>query len=294
MTTAIPPIVLSVILESKSSPETTVALLNETEAKYSNLQKNPHGNAKRVYPFWKVCQSCNKPFPTFNRTQAARNKTCGPDCAKALIGKANSVPTPIERRKGKSVACAVCGAEKWMPLAWLKRAKKPVCSRECNGVLRGAEWKEHAHKGRRHWKPESESALKVRMTGPTNPAWKGGLTYRKRKGAYADQSIKYVRCPMEFLSMARKDGYVMEHRLFVAQALGRPLLRVEVVHHRNRKATENQPINLMLFATNAEHKAYEHGAAIKPLWCGLCHSNTPERCGVCVCRQEPSLPSVAA
>ena len=51
------------------------------------------------------------------------------------------------------------------------------------------------------------------------------MTYRKRKGAYADQPIKYVRCPLVFLSMARKDGYVMEHRLLVAQAIGRPLLR---------------------------------------------------------------------
>ena len=39
--------------------------------------------------------------------------------------------------------------------------------------------------------------------------------------------------------MARKDGYIMEHRLLVAKAMGRLLKRTEVVHHwrfrRSRK-----------------------------------------------------------
>jgi hypothetical protein len=163
----------------------------------------------------------------------------------------------------------------------------PTCSYKCNGVLRGSEWATHAHKGRANWTRESEDALVVRMTGTTNPAWKGGLTYRNRKGKYADQSIKYVRCPQMFLDMARKDGYVMEHRLVVARAVGRSLTRIETVHHRDHDATRNSSRNLMLFATNAEHKAYEHGAAITPLWCGLCHSITPEKSGVCECRPVP-------
>jgi hypothetical protein len=129
------------------------------------------------------------------------------------------------------------------------------------------------------------------MTGEANPAWKGGLTYRNRKGAYADQPIKYVRCPAPMLSMARSDGYVMEHRLIVALAIGRPLTRSECVHHINHDATDNRLENLMLFATNAQHKAFEHGADIKPLWCGLCLSTTPEKSGACACRPGRSLPS---
>ena len=213
-----------------------------------------------------------------------RNKTCGSDCANALIGSANTGVMPLEQRKGATIKCAVCGVNVWKPDAWLRKVATPTCSRECNGVIRGAQWATHAHKGRANWSAEAEAALKARMTGESNPAWKGGLTYRNRKGAYADQPIKYVRCPAPLLAMARSDGYVMEHRIVAALAIGRPLTRAECVHHINHDATDNRVANLMLFATNAQHKAFEHGADIAPLWCGLCHSTTPEKSGACACR----------
>ena len=91
--------------------------------------------------------------------------------------------------------------------------------------------------------------------GPENPAWKGGVTYFRKHGNY--KPIKYVRCPMEFMAMARKDGYVMEHRLIVAKALGRCLKRTEVVHHKNHDPQDNRLENLELFASNGEHKREE-------------------------------------
>lgn len=282
---------MSEILASKLSAETIASLLNEAEAKHSNLPR--HFNAKRVYPFWKACQHCGKPFMTHDRAQAARNKTCSTACRDALIGAANAGAMPLDQRKGATIKCAACGASAWKPAAWLRKVTAPTCSQKCNGVLRGAEWAKHAHKGRAHWSAESEVALKARMTGESNPAWKGGLTYRNRKGAYADQPIKYVRCPTGLMSMARSDGYVMEHRLVVALEIGRPLTRAECVHHINHNATVNRPENLMLFATNGDHKAFEHGAAIVPLWCGLCRSTTPAKCGACACRPGHSSPSVA-
>jgi len=88
-----------------------------------------------------------------------------------------------------------------------------------------------------------------------NPAWKGGVTYWRKHGNY--KPIKYVRCPKEFLPMARKDGYVMEHRLIVAQSLGICLERTQVVHHINHDPQDNRLENLMLFQSNKEHKLYE-------------------------------------
>ena len=85
MTTRIPPTVLSEILESRLSLETIAALLNETEKKHSRLPK--HANAKRLYPFWKVCQNCNMPFMALTKEQALRNKVCGKACSNAFCSK---------------------------------------------------------------------------------------------------------------------------------------------------------------------------------------------------------------
>ena len=70
--------------------------------------------------------------------------------------------------------------------------------------------------------------------------------------------------------MARKDGYVMEHRLIVAQALGRVLTRAETVHHMNHNPTDNRLENLALFASNQDHKMFEHHGTPLPIWQGVC------------------------
>jgi len=91
--------------------------------------------------------------------------------------------------------------------------------------------------------------------GPDNPAWKGGITYFRKHGNY--KPIKYVRCPEAFLPMARKDGYVMEHRLIMAGMVGRCLRREEVVHHLNHDPQDNRRENLMLFPNNQALKIAE-------------------------------------
>jgi len=102
------------------------------------------------------------------------------------------------------------------------------------------------------------------MSGPLNPAWKGGVTYFGSHGNHV--GAKYVRCPAIFLPMARKDGYVMEHRLVVAQAMGRLLLRPEVVHHMDHNPRNNEVWNLVLFATNSDHKRFEARGLPLPIW----------------------------
>lgn len=110
------------------------------------------------------------------------------------------------------------------------------------------------------------------MSGPGNPGWKGGVTHSRKKGNY--KAIKYVRCPVEFASMARKDGYVMEHRLLVAQAMGRHLTRQEVVHHLDHDPANNTLTNLSLFKTNRDHKLFEAHGSPPPIWSGSNLSTT--------------------
>lgn len=153
--------------------------------------------------------------------------------------------------------CNVCGKAYLTFPRQLRRVKRPTCSRECNGVNRGREWATHASKGRAAWTAESVASYREKMTGPRNPAWKGGVTLRRRKGSYAE--VKYVRAPEWARPMARADGYVMEHRLAMARMCGRLLLRNEVVHHLNHDPTDNTPTNLEMWPSNGSHKAAEHG-----------------------------------
>ncbi|MBC8252131.1 MAG: HNH endonuclease [Candidatus Nitrosopelagicus sp.] len=130
-----------------------------------------------------------------------------------------------------------------------------TCSYHCNGLLRGQEWKLHGHKGRACWTEQSEKDFRERMTGSTNPSWKGGVMYRHKQGNYKGQIL--VKCPPSFLGMSRKNGYVLEHRLKMSQHLNRLLEKEEVVHHIDHDPHNNKIENLMLFKNNSEHKIYE-------------------------------------
>lgn len=227
----------------------------------------PHGNRKHAYPAMKPCQVCSTPFPVVNRYQAARNKTCSTECAGKMISAASKGRrTPLTERKGRFLKCPTCGKTFWRVQSRILLAKLPVCSRHCGSVLRGRELAKHAHKAAAARTPAGLASFIKKMSGPNNPAWKGGVTYFKTHGNY--KGVKYVRCPPAFSAMARKDGYVMEHRLFVAQALGRCLTRKEVVHHDDHNPTNNVITNLALFRSNSEHKLFEHHGFPLPIWHG--------------------------
>lgn len=215
-----------------------------------------HGNAKRVYPYWKICRACSAPFPCRTKEQAVRNRTCSPGCAAAV--RAPRTRKPMSERPGMVRLICPCGMAFWRPRSWAKGIAEPHCTKACNGKARSVELVKHS--GNRLGKRRPGTGL----AGERSPAWKGGVTYFRKHGNY--KPIKYVRCPRPFGAMARKDGYVMEHRLLVAQAIGRPLLRREVVHHGNHDPQDNRLHNLMLFTSNRDHKRYEHHGSPAPIW----------------------------
>jgi len=158
------------------------------------------------------------------------------------------------------VTCGTCGTVFQKRRCWAKRTPTHYCSTRCNGIERGKEWAAHGHKGRAGWTDASLASFREKMSGSKNPAWKGGVTYRSRKGNYVQ--VRYVRAPEWAWPMARKDGYVMEHRLVMAQIVGRLLTRTEVVHHRNHAPLDNRRGNLELWPDNRSHKLAEHGRCV--------------------------------
>lgn len=175
-----------------------------------------------------------------------RLKTRGLSCGTPWLGctlpaslKAYPLGAPVENRK-PNTQCHMCPMRMYRRPWELNKGKGRYCSRAC--------------RNRAHPLPNGNN-LPPPKYGADNPAWKGGVTYKRNKGNYVGP--RYVRCPLLFLPMARKDGYVMEHRLVMAQHLGRLLTRREVVHHQNHNTRDNRIENLELFVSNAEHKRAE-------------------------------------
>ncbi len=159
------------------------------------------------------------------------------------------------------VVCTECGKAYSTQACWAKRARNPTCSRKCCGKARGRELVKHSHLGRAGWKATSLASFRQKMTGPSNHAWRGGVTIFKTHGNYS--GVRYVRCPTEFIQMARQDGYVMEHRLIMARLIRRCLTRIEVVHHRDHDPTNNTVSNLEIWPDNRSHKLAEHGRLVE-------------------------------
>lgn len=92
--------------------------------------------------------------------------------------------------------------------------------------------------------------------GARNPAWKGGRLIEKSG---------YVLVLAPDHPEANRHGYVREHRLVAERMLGRRLLPGERVHHREPPKSNNDPSNLVVYASNGQHLGEELKGRV-PRW----------------------------
>jgi len=137
------------------------------------------------------------------------------------IRLAKQIGRAYERSKCIWQACSECGKERWVEL----RKSNPVSYRciTCANKLKH---------------------------GKNHPSWKGGRI--KNTEGYIEIKVE----PDDFFyPMAMRKGYVLEHRLVVAKAMGRNLHSWELVHHKRGFARDDNryPETLQL-VTDDRHK----------------------------------------
>ena len=123
--------------------------------------------------------------------------------------------------------CLDCGALRWVRLLDLKTGQPKLSYLRCRSCSRRSQM--------------------TGLFGDKHNGWKGG---RYRKGKYI---VRWVAQDDFFYSMADSRGKVLEHRLIMAQTLGRCLHSWEIVHHKNGIKDDNRIENLQL-VTDDRHK----------------------------------------
>lgn len=110
-----------------------------------------------------------------------------------------------------------------------------------------------------------QSNAQRRTAGLPHPNWRGGRTMNA--DGYVLVEIN-ERDPMWSMASSRRGtawgyGYVLEHRLVMARALGRPLTAEEEVHHIDEPRSDNRIENLQL-----RHGRHGKGRAFQCAECG--------------------------
>jgi len=97
---------------------------------------------------------------------------------------------------------------------------------------------------------------------PTKIEWATEYVRNKLARVIRDDGYALVRCPS--YPRSNRKGYVLEHRVVKAIEIGRPLLTVEVVHHKNKNRLDNRPANLQLML-NGRHVSQHQRQVSKSL-----------------------------
>lgn len=167
---------------------------------------------------------------------------------------------PTKRQRGQLVPCRTCGKMLHREPKQIATRKTFYCDHACHNAARTAVACAHcgailmrtlnqiatSQNGRFFcgWKCSRPFRLTIR--GAKDRHWSGG------RGPHANGYIR-VNVGREH-PMADRVGYALEHRIVMANHLGRALADKEVVHHINHKRGDNRIENLQLLPSQSAHR----------------------------------------
>lgn len=154
--------------------------------------------------------------------------------------------------------CEICSS-------LLTKTQDRFCSTKCRGIHDHKTWASRSEiryclACKKVLKPYQQQTCSVKCHGlaqsaENHPCYKGGSTTRY---GYRLQSVE--------------GNLVREHRKVMEAHLGRPLLKSEVVHHKDENPSNNNIDNLVLCASQSEHMQLHRTTII---------SDTQKQCSKC-------------
>lgn len=159
--------------------------------------------------------------------------------------------------------CVQCGTEYTATQEFRGYARR-FCSRECTGEY-------NQRRARASWPSEEEVRHLYEVEGLSDRAlgarfghsYQWAYTVRKAYGIEG-RTVGYRSAATAAKPRVQSNGYVKlgdkwEHRAVVEKRIGRPLVRGESVHHNDGDPQNNDPENLTLYPSHAEHLWDERG-----------------------------------